>query len=110
MDDGYFRNDCEAVRISTESFTREENVLFVDCLRKNFDLDSRIHKKGKWLNIYIPQPQISQLRKLIEPHIIPSMRYKICPVTTDSVKNTEEIISNIRNYNTPTPSFGFPNR
>ena len=34
--------------------------------------------------------------------IIPSMRYKICPVTTDSV-DTEEIFSKFREYNTPTP-------
>jgi hypothetical protein len=104
MDDGYKRNDCDAVRISTDAFSATEQQRLIVCLKNNFGLHSVLHKKGKWWNIYIPQPEMEKLRNLVTPYIIPSMRYKICPVTTDSVLVMEEIFSKFREYNTPTPS------
>ena len=86
MDDGYKRNDCDAVRISTEAFTLEENRLLISCLNDNFHLQATIHRKGKWLNLYIPQPSMMSLRNLLKVYILPSMRYKISPVTTSFFK------------------------
>ena len=83
MDDGYKRNDCDAVRISTESFSLQEHQLLIKCLKLNFGLHARTHCKSKWFNLYIPQPEMTRLRILIEEYVIPSMRYKIYPVTTE---------------------------
>lgn len=90
MDDGYKRNDCDAVRISTDAFSIEEQKRLIDCLNGNFDLHAVLHKKGKWWNIYIPQREIIKLRNIIAPYVIPSMRYKICPVTTDFISLYEK--------------------
>lgn len=104
MDDGYKRNDCDAVRISTEAFDLGEQNRLIDCLEQNFGLKATIHRKSRWYNIYIPQSEMLRLRKLTEQYIISSMRYKICPVTTDSLLICrEEIVLNIQDYKTPTP-------
>ncbi|MBI3274093.1 MAG: hypothetical protein HYZ69_03025, partial [Candidatus Colwellbacteria bacterium] len=74
MDDGYKRNDCDAVRISTESFSFEEHRLLIKCLKLNFGLHAATHRKSKWFNLYIPQPEMIRLCMLIGKYIIPSMR------------------------------------
>ncbi len=88
MDDGYKRNDCNALRISTDSFSFQEQKILQKCLYRNFDILSKIHKKGKFWNIYIPSVEAKKFVKIIYPFIIPSMKYKISldPVTTDPVK------------------------
>ena len=78
MDDGYKRNDCNALRISTDSFTLREQYLLRECLEKNFGIISKIHKKGKYWNIYIPTSEAKKFCNLIKPYIIPEMEYKIC--------------------------------
>ena len=85
MDDGYKRNDCNALRISTDSFALEGQRLLLECLKKNFGICAKLHKKGKFWNIYIPNPEAKNFCKIIEPYIIPGMRYKISfdPVTTE---------------------------
>jgi hypothetical protein len=82
---GYKRNDCDAVRISTDAFNLIEQKLLVGSIESNFNIRARLHRKGKWWNIYIPHMEMSKLRNVVGPYILPSMRYKICPVTTDSV-------------------------
>jgi len=85
MDDGYKRNDCNALRINTDSFSYEEQEILQECLIKNFDISTRIHRKGKFWNIYIPSTQASKFCELVKPYIVPAMKYKISldPVTTD---------------------------
>ncbi len=77
MDDGYKRNDCNALRISTDSFLKYEQKYLVKCLKDNFGIESRLHKKGERWNIYIPQSQSEKFCKIIKPYIVPSMNYKI---------------------------------
>ena len=77
MDDGYKRNDCNALRISTDSFTLEEQQLLVKCLKDNFDIDSTIHKKGETYNIYIPEKSSKKFCELIKPHFLDSLLYKV---------------------------------
>lgn len=78
MDDGYKRNDCNALRISTDSFTLNEQFLLQECLEKNFKIKSKIHKKGRYWNIYISEPEGKNFCRIIKPYIIPEMEYKIC--------------------------------
>lgn len=77
MDDGYKRNDCNAFRINTDSFGRDEVLLLSGVLRKNFGVQCALHKKGVYWNIYIPRVSAKKFADIIIPHIIPVMRYKI---------------------------------
>lgn len=85
MDDGYKRNDCNAIRFSTDSFALDENLILQECLKMNFGIDSKIHKKGNVWNIYIPTREMNKIREIILPYIseVKSMMYKLPrPVTT----------------------------
>ena len=77
MDDGYKRNDCNALRINTDSFKIAEQRLLQRCLRENFGINTKLHKKGKFWNIYIPNSQTKNFCNMIKPYIIPKMKYKI---------------------------------
>ena len=77
MDDGYKRNDCNALRISTDLFKLQEQQLLVKCLKDNFGVDSAIHKKGKTYNIYIPERSSRKFCELIRPYFIDSLLYKV---------------------------------
>ena len=79
MDDGYKRNDCNALRISTDSFTFQERQRLLLCMARNFGISAKLHRKGGAWNIYIPNAnsQAENFCNLVKPYIIPSMRYKI---------------------------------
>lgn len=79
MDDGYKRNDCNALRINTDSFSFKEQELLVRCLKQNFMIDSKLHRKGKFWNIYIPSSnsEAEKFCRIVKPYIIPEMEYKI---------------------------------
>lgn len=77
MDDGYKRNDCQALRIGTESFLFKEQLLLKNCLSKNFGINCCVHrKKDKW-NLYIPQKDAVKFCSLIGNKVIPKMKYKL---------------------------------
>lgn len=80
MDDGYRRNDCNALRINTDAFSLDEQLLLVDAMKTNFAISCKIHKKGKFLNLYIPVSETKKFRETISQYIIASMRYKL-PMT-----------------------------
>jgi len=77
MDDGYKRNDCNALRLNTDSFSLYEQKLLQECLRRSFKINSRIHKKGKYWNIYIPSLEAIEFCRIIKPYIPLEMKYKI---------------------------------
>jgi len=77
MDDGYKRNDCNALRISTDAFSLSEQKILQDILKKNFNAMATLHRKGKWWNLYIPQKEVNKFVRIISPYIIPSLKYKI---------------------------------
>lgn len=78
MDDGARRTDCKALRLHTSAYSFLENTLLVNTLRKNFDIKSKIHKvKEGSYTLYIPSNEAKKFCQLIEPYIIPSMRYKL---------------------------------
>ena len=77
MDDGYKRNDCNALRINTDLFSLGEQELLVDCLKENFGISTTIHKKGKTFNIYVPEKSSRNFCNLIRPYIIDSLLYKV---------------------------------
>ena len=77
MDDGYKRNDCNALRLNTDSFSDEEQKQLQAVLEKNFGIITTIHKKGKYWNLYIPQTSAYKFAQIVRPYIIPSISYKI---------------------------------
>ena len=77
MDDGYKRNDCAAIRLNTDAFTYDEQQMLIECLRENFKINSQIHKKGKWYNIYIPKGEAKKFSFLVDPYILPSFKHKL---------------------------------
>lgn len=79
MDDGngYLRSN--AFRISTYAFGLKGNLLLQQCLSKNFGLKVNLVRDSKGFQLYIPTSNGSafKFKSLIEPYIIPLMRYKI---------------------------------
>lgn len=84
MDDGGRRNDSYGMFLNTLSFTKEEHVLLMRCLRNNFSLESRMHWIQDGYRIYIPSSSAQKFCAAVYSSIIPSMRYKLSynPVTT----------------------------
>lgn len=81
MDDGGVRNDCYAGNLATQCFSREENALLKDYLKK-WDINCNIitHTKlSKQHYLYIPSGNFKKLIEIIEPIVkeIPSMKYKL---------------------------------
>ena len=77
MDDGYKRNDCNALRLSTDSFNYNEQIKLTRCLKSKLNINCKLHKKARTWNIYIPVESSYRFCTLVKPYIIPSMRYKL---------------------------------
>jgi len=77
MDNGYKRNDCNALRLSTDSFQLNEQKLLQKCLKDNFGIENKLHKKREKWNIYIPNSETVKFCRIVEPYIVPEMKYKI---------------------------------
>lgn len=92
MDDGYKRNDCDALRLSTDCFSREEQEILQDCLFNNFGVYSTLHRKGAAWNIYIPASEMNKVRAMLDPYIIPTMRYKLPPRNDLSDRNRKIVV------------------
>ncbi len=77
MDDGYKRNDCNAIRLNTDAFSGSDQRRLPLMLEKNFGIKSALHRKGKYWNIYIPQGFAKKFVELVRPYIVPTLKYKI---------------------------------
>jgi len=77
MDDGYKRNDCAAIRMNTDSFNYDEQLMLIRCLWKNFKIKSHLHKKGKWFNIYLPTEEAKKFCQQVNHYILPSFKHKL---------------------------------
>jgi len=77
MDDGYKRNDCNALRLNTDSFSFSENVLLQKTLQANFGIRAAIHKKGRYWNLYIPERYTKTFVDLVRPFMHKTLDYKI---------------------------------
>ena len=77
MDDG--GADFAGLNLQTHNFELEEIERLGVVLAKRFGLGSTTRaNKGRWI-IYIPASQVGTLRSLVEPHILPELRYKLVP-------------------------------
>ena len=76
MDDGYKRNDCNAMRLNTQSYTLAEQGIVKRAL-KRLNIETHIQKHKKHFVIYIPSQSMNRLRTLVRPFMIPTMEYKL---------------------------------
>lgn len=76
MDDGsYMKGKLD---ISTYSFSLQEIILLLKCLKKVFDFNTKYYRdRDKGYRIYWNKKETEKIIHVIAPHIIPSMEYKI---------------------------------
>ncbi len=78
MDDGSWKSDHHKTYIiHSLGYSKNELVLVAKTLNKKFGINAGIHRQyDKW-RIYIYSDSAEKFRKLVEPYMIPSMRYKL---------------------------------
>lgn len=81
MDDGNGKPPYSSFRISSYGFGLEGNILLKQCLENNYSLASNIQHDVKGYFLYIPTNYGRHLYKLVEPYIVPCMRYKFVDLT-----------------------------
>ncbi|OGI31413.1 MAG: hypothetical protein A2271_02800 [Candidatus Moranbacteria bacterium RIFOXYA12_FULL_35_19] len=80
MDDGSLSTSKKTVTISTHSFSREENLLLIDCLKNNFNFQANLNWDSKGNRLYIPVGNIKKFKEIVFPYMHPDMIYKL-PLT-----------------------------
>jgi hypothetical protein len=80
MDDGALSSSKKTVTISTHSFSRDENMLLIDCLKDNFNLKVNLNWDSKGNRLYVPVGSIDKFKEIVFPYMHPCMVYKL-PLT-----------------------------
>lgn len=75
MDDGSRSRDSD-IYLNTQQFSISDQKKLMTILRK-IGVNSRVNKDKKYYRIRILKESISDFMKIISPHIIPSMQYKL---------------------------------
>jgi hypothetical protein len=80
---GWFMDDGAAdhcgLTIQTHNFLREEVEMAAETMEEKFDLAVNLRSnKKRWL-IYIRSISVEGFRQLVEPHVLPDLRYKLVP-------------------------------
>lgn len=82
MDDGSM---CRAsdVYLNTQQFSKTDQINLLDALSE-IGIEGRLNRDKKYYRIRLLKSSIANLIKMIKPHVIPSMQYKIAldPVET----------------------------
>lgn len=78
MDDGSVKSHQSKGRIlNTHSFTSDEVESLCAVLQEKFSLEAWPRHQSDGIQIYISGKSANQLQSLVEPHILPEMRYKL---------------------------------
>jgi len=84
MGDGYWDKSDKTLLLCTDNFTLSEVEFLIKVLKINFNLDSSIKKRIKsnggicWrIRFSRKNRNILNLIRLVKPHIIPSLYYKL---------------------------------
>ena len=77
MDDGSYKNDSKGLLINSNHFAEREQGELQKVLRDKFGISTRLHKLAQWKRIYIPASESPKFAKIILPHIISSLKYKL---------------------------------
>jgi len=82
MDDGCFSQGTAI--LNTQNFSFNEQKILQRSLEEKFNLKATINKDRNRWRLRIKKEDFSRFRNLVENYIVPSMRYKIVPVETES--------------------------
>ncbi len=78
MDDGSIKShESKGVLFNTQGFAQDDVKRLVDCLRRSFDLEASPRRQEEGLQIYVSGTSYDRFREIVDPHILPTMRYKI---------------------------------
>ena len=80
MDDGC--RDKGSVILNSHNFSFDENQRLQRILKNSFGLSAGINKDRARYRLRIKKKDIQKVREIVKPYFIPSMEYKIVPVTT----------------------------
>ena len=106
MDDGTQDKRYGTLRFETQSYDREGIEQIQECFEINFGIQTRIHRSGlrRGLRLYVSADEAKKLDRLVRPHLVPSMLYKLpCPCN-DSSEQWMDGSGRPRSHNTPAPS------
>lgn len=88
MDDGC--NTGDSLILNTQNYSIKEHLKLQKVFREKFGILSTINKDRDEFRLRFNKENASKLIRIIMPRIIPSMEYKIVPVTTGSPSYTLE--------------------
>jgi hypothetical protein len=84
MDDGCY--DRKSLILNTQNFSLIENKTLQKVFKRKFDLSPGINKDRDRWRLRFGGYDYQKLRNLVTPYIIPSIKYKIVPVETESAR------------------------
>ena len=84
MDDGC--NTGDSLILNTQNYSMSEHLELQKVFQKKFGILSTINKDRDEFRLRFNRKDASELIKIITANIIPSMRYKIVPVETESAR------------------------
>ena len=84
MDDG--ARTRSAFYLNTQQFTLAEQKFLQKLLFETFGFKSALNRDKNYFRLRVSTESTMSMKKLIEPHVVPSLRYKLAndPVTTES--------------------------
>lgn len=79
MDDGTLDKRQGSMLFETQSFSPADIQSLQNCLLLNFEIETTIHKSGvgRGSRLYVPVADARKLASIMNPYILPSMRYKL---------------------------------
>jgi hypothetical protein len=75
MDDG--AADRNQLRVNTQGFSREENLLLASFLHAKFGITAQLNKDKDRYRLRIAARSVNRFVALVAPYVIPDMRYKL---------------------------------
>lgn len=76
MDDGA-RMKHHGIILNTQNFSNKENQILQSVLLKNFGIQTSLHKDKDYVRLYIGINYIKKFSEMVNPFILPSMKYKL---------------------------------
>jgi len=78
MDDGSWKSKYHRTYIiHAVGSKKDELMLMRKTMQRKFNIAISLHKQYENWRVYIPTAEAEKFRNIIEPHIIPSMAYKL---------------------------------
>ena len=79
-------NTGDSLILYTQNYSMSEHLKLQKVFQEKFNISSTINKDRDEFRLRFNGENSTKLIKIITPDIIPSMRYKIVPVETESAK------------------------